>query len=26
LQGSYYNVMGLPVQRLYKELKACGVI
>ncbi|MFA6872713.1 MAG: Maf family protein, partial [Bacteroidaceae bacterium] len=26
LQGSYYNVMGLPVQRLYKELKECGVI
>lgn len=21
LRGSYYNVMGLPVQRLYKELK-----
>lgn len=21
LKGSYYNVMGLPVQRLYKELK-----
>lgn len=21
LQGSYYNVMGLPVQRLYQELK-----
>lgn len=22
LRGSFYNVMGLPVQRLYKELKA----
>ncbi|KAA6350006.1 Septum formation protein Maf [termite gut metagenome] len=22
ISGSYYNVMGLPVQRLYKELKA----
>lgn len=22
LKGSYFNVMGLPVQRLYKELKA----
>jgi septum formation protein len=21
IQGSYYNIMGLPVQRLYKELK-----
>lgn len=21
LQGSYYNVMGLPVQRLYQELR-----
>lgn len=23
--GSFYNVMGLPVQRLYQELKKCGV-
>ena len=22
MQGSFYNVMGLPVQRLYQELKA----
>ena len=21
LKGSYYNVMGLPIQRLYTELK-----
>ncbi len=24
LEGSYFNVMGLPVQRLYEELKAFG--
>ena len=24
LQGSYYNVMGLPVQRIYEELKKMG--
>lgn len=24
LEGSYYNVMGLPVQRLYRELQALG--
>ena len=23
LNGSYFNVMGLPVQRIYEELKAC---
>lgn len=23
LKGSYFNVMGLPVQRLYQELKKC---
>jgi septum formation protein len=22
INGSYFNVMGLPVQRVYKELKA----
>ena len=22
MKGSYFNVMGLPVQRLYQELKA----
>jgi len=21
IQGSYFNVMGLPIQRLYRELK-----
>lgn len=26
LQGSYYNVMGLPVQRLYTELKKMNAI
>ena len=25
LQGSYFNVMGLPVQRIYEELKKLGV-
>ena len=25
LQGSYFNVMGLPVQRIYEELKSLGV-
>lgn len=25
IHGSYYNVMGLPVQRVYDELKALGV-
>lgn len=26
INGSYFNVMGLPIQRLYKELKAMQVI
>ncbi len=26
IKGSYYNVMGLPIQRLYIELKAMGII
>lgn len=26
LEGSYFNVMGLPVQRLYTELKEAGFI
>ena len=25
LHGSYYNVMGLPVQRIYTELQAFGL-
>lgn len=25
LQGSYFNVMGLPVQRIYEELKSLGL-
>lgn len=25
IEGSFYNVMGLPVRRLYEELKAMGV-
>lgn len=24
ISGSYYNIMGLPVQRLYRELKSIG--
>ena len=26
LQGSYFNVMGLPVQKLYSEMKKLGLI
>ena len=26
LHGSYFNVMGLPIQRLYSELKALGCL
>ena len=26
LNGSYYNVMGLPIQRIYQVLKALGVM
>ncbi len=26
LKGSYFNVMGLPVQRLYTELKKMGIV
>ena len=26
LQGSYFNVMGLPVQRLYTEMKKMDII
>ena len=25
IEGSFYNVMGLPIQRLYQELKKCDV-
>ena len=25
INGSYFNVMGLPVQRLYQELKKWGI-
>lgn len=26
IRGSYYNVMGLPVQRIYRELKRMGAV
>ena len=26
IRGSYYNVMGLPVQRIYEELKKIGFL
>ena len=26
LRGSYFNVMGLPIQRLYSELKSMGIL
>ncbi len=26
LKGSYFNVMGLPVQRIYQELRLMGVV
>jgi septum formation protein len=26
LNGSYYNVMGLPIQRIYQVLKSLGVM